>query len=558
MAQNLSWMALGLSAMALLHALVRAGRAKPGPALGLKPFLLSTAGILVLGALLTLPTGSPWSRGQTLAPGFLLGGGAVLLAALAGRLQRLADPADEARRRLLILALGRSLGIAGATLGVSLLLLIYGGQAMDALGGYALGALTAGLILAGGIRLWSEDPEALEVAALAELTALACIVLAATTHLATFHRNAANVREWQPLAALFTATLAVGLAGLGALSGGAATRGAGRGWVRTLAVVFLPLLVMAGLIAFRLNGTPAFLWAVLTGLVVYGLIAWLEWTEAQGIEPQGTRARGLVLRADLGLLASLLAIGGGVLAFRELHGYGAGIAVLAGLAVASVMPPPPETRAAARPLLWGALALGLIPVLYRVYVEVYEYHRGPEPDFYYYYVALVLGALLPPFIARSISRWMQESVPAETAEGVQNRAIGEDRQLSALLRIGLAGLGAAVTPLLLWLLVGDRPLAGFLMGLPIGIALLMAGLGMSGNREGAVEVGSVGTLTRLLAIGMALSANQFTELVKPIDLVSRSARVWALVAVGVVALVWIVAIAWRERRPVETAATTGE
>src|SRR5947207_9391913 len=84
MAVMLARIVVGVSAAVLAFALVRARRGAAGalwavPA-GLGPFFGAAAVCLVIGALLTLPTRKPWSPGQTLAPGLLLGGFAVLLA----------------------------------------------------------------------------------------------------------------------------------------------------------------------------------------------------------------------------------------------------------------------------------------------------------------------------------------------------------------------------------------------------------------------------------------------------------------------------------------------
>ncbi|MBI3909368.1 MAG: hypothetical protein HY320_00355 [Armatimonadetes bacterium] len=530
MTHVLSWVALGLSGLALGYALLHAAWAKRGPGASVKPFLISPALILVLGALLTLPTRPPWSPGQTLAPGLLLGGGAVLLAALLGRPQAFSERAQDGSARFV----AASAQVAAATLGIGVLLVIYPHRILDALGGYGLGAVTSGLLIAGGLRLATEDREAAEMAAAAERTTLAAITLAATTYLATDHRSVEGVREWQPLPSLLMAALAVGLAGRASLA-----RARGPAWVHTLAAVFVPLVLIAWLAGYRLHGTPGFFRVALTGLAVYALIAWLGSTSSA---PAGApaRERGLHLRADLGILASLLMLGGGALAFRDLHGYGVGLAVLAGIAVATALSAHAENKdeAARSPAsLQGAITLGLLLVLYRVFAERYDYRRGVEPDFFYYYAALILGALLPAFLGDSVRRWMHASAVPEPA-----------RPVSSLLRIGLAGAGAALAPLALWLLVGERPQAAFLVGLAVGAGFLLASDGAALQAEAAGSPDVVGILIRLLSVGMALSAIQFTHLLAPLALRTRGERIGILAAIAAIALAWIAATAWRERR----------
>jgi hypothetical protein len=525
MGQILSWVALGLGGVALAQSLVRrvpkeqAGTATPL----LKPLSLAVVAILALAALLTLPVRPPWSAGQALAPGLILGGLAVLLAAWLGR-----GSGDDARSRF-----GSAAAQAAvAAVAVAVLLLVYPRQILDALGGFALGALTAGILLAGALRLAGEEDSA--AADAAEGATLAAVALAATTWLATFHLNAAGVREWQPLPALLTATLAVGLAVRGLLASGT-----GRPWLLTTAAVFLPLLVMAALIALRLNGTPEFVYTVLLGLAVYAAVAWSQSTEApggdgRGYDPSTPNAQRSTLTPRSALHA-LLVLGACVVAFRWLHGYGLGLLVLTGVAVALAVRPAANLQpATSNPFapygqqLLTAVTLGLLPVLYRVCEEWYEPAVRFQPEFFYYYVALVLGALLPSLIAGAAAYRKAGSTP------------------SVLLRVGLAGLAAAAAPLLLVFLVGDRPQAAFLVGLPVGIALLLA--------RGAGSAAEA-SLTRLLSLGMAYSAVQLTTFLTPFESATRMQRVTVLLALGALGALAVAATWWMDRRSAPKAST---
>ncbi|HTE20017.1 MAG TPA: hypothetical protein VK689_16760, partial [Armatimonadota bacterium] len=265
MAQVLVWIALVLSVLVLGYAFARSRGGKRRAATSPIPSFLPTVAVLAAGFCLTLPVQAPWSPGQTLGPGFLLGGAAVLLAVWTAR--RLVAPAPSGTQNASFLA--HSAVFAAVTLGASVLLLLYHARALDALGGYALGALAAGL-LAGGAHSAAAGEDEGETASAVETAALTAVALAAATYLATFHRSAAGIREWQPLPTLLLATLAAALTGRAALPTGGGVR-----WPTTLATVLLPLVVISWLMGHRLGGSPAFFTVVLVGLAVFGLVAWL-------------------------------------------------------------------------------------------------------------------------------------------------------------------------------------------------------------------------------------------------------------------------------------------
>jgi hypothetical protein len=497
----LSWVALGLGVASLAHVLFHGRRALP-PAL--KPLLGAIAALLVVGALLTLPVKPPWSPGQTLAPGLLLGGLTVVLAALAGR----GSPEWTERDRFWAAAAQASAAAAG----IGVLLVFWPRQILDALGGYALGAVAAALVLnaeLGGRDAAAPGDELHRLRRAAEMAALTGVALAATTWLATFHRAPTGIREWQPLPALFLATLGVGLTARGVFR----TEGA-RGWVVTAAAVLAPVLVMTWLIAYRLRGTHDFLVAAVIGLVVFALIHWLVRSD----EATAGETPRWGFRPDAGLLAALLVLGGAIPVFRELFGYGLGVLVLGGLAATLLVAPGQVS-----PLSRGALTLGLLLVLQRVYTETTGAGDSLEPDYLYYYVVLVLGALLPAFLAGL----MNPRAPIGT--------------FTAVLRVLLAGALAAAAPLGVWLLAGERAQPALLVGLAVGTGFLLAGWARS-------AIQPEGSISRLLAVAAALSASQFTFLLEPLALRTRSERIAILIGVAAVALFWMASTAWLERR----------
>jgi hypothetical protein len=178
-------------------------------------------------------------------------------------------------------------------------------------------------------------------------------------------------------------------------------------------------------------------------------------------------------------------------------------------------------------LLPGGIVVMLLISLYRVFTETTAYERGFQPDFLYFYVALIAGALLPALLSTTAFR----GAPVGTGPG--------------LARVILAGAGAAVAPLALWLLVGERPQAAMLVGLAVGAGFLLSRQ-VTGTRT-AGETSFAG----LLALCAGWAAVQFTFLLNPLALGTRMQRVTALAVIGGVALVAVVATALLERSRAE-------
>jgi hypothetical protein len=284
-----------------------------------------------------------------------------------------------------------------------------------------------------------------------------------------------------------------------------------------LLILYVPLAIIAAVIATQLDGTMAFLSIIVEGMILFGLVAWL------GEASETDEGTSLPVRVDFGLLAGLLVVGGTVFAFRgPWHGSGIALMALAGLPVAATLP---VGQVVERPYLKTAIWLALLMALFRVYGE--DSTTVPDTGTYYHHVGFVLGALLPLFLGSSLVRW--------TAPGA-----GEVQTRGLLLRVGLVGLLTLLMPLGLWLLIGWEPLASLVAGLSIGVAVLLA---LKGD-EGSVER----VMTRLTAAGIALSAAQFTPLLEPLALRTRTDRVKLLLAVGALIVLWIAVTAWLERR----------
>lgn len=463
------------------------------------------------GAALTLLKSGPFSSGQTLWAGLLLGAVVTLMGS--GVASPAAGAASEEAR---IDAWSGRFGAAAA--GLALLLLPYSAQALDVLSGYALGALTVAILFVGTLRFLSPDDELTRArCAGAEGTALLVAALAAAVYLATFHQSPTGVREWQPLPALLAAAAGLLLAIRGMIGAPA-----GRGWLYSLGLVGVPLAVVAWLMAARLNGSLPFLWVVLLGFGLFALVNGLDAVSPAGEESLAGDGSPTLAR----LIAALLVIGGGVIAFRELHGFGLALLVLAGWVAYAAFGSGRSPAIADRSMLSSALGFGLVIALYRVFVERNEYTRGFQADFLYYYAALLIGALLPALLAGL----------ATSRRSATSNAWG-----AAFSRMALAGVLAGLAPLATWMLIGDRPEAALLVGLAV------ASLGVSGATP-RDEASGAGALQRLLGPALALSAVQFTHLMAPLALRTRGQRLEILVGVTVAVLVGIGLTAWWEQK----------
>ena len=508
MAQLLVWVAFGFSGVVLAYAVLHAVRV-PGVWRPVPRALFVINGLAAAGALITLPMSAPWSPGQGLFAGVLCGVLSVDIPAIL--LPRLLT----AGRRERFLAMAACAASAAAAL--SVVTALFSGSILDTLIGYAIGAVLIALPYAGAVRASTNGSEELpgsderqgseEHAQAVELAALLAVALAATTYLAVFHRGPAGLREWIPLPALFVAAAAVCLTLRAALERGGAGPEPARASL-TAAVVGLPLLALGAVISFKLGGTPGFLKVIAAGLAAFTLLAWLGSSSGPAASSR--------FPVDGALLGALVLLGAAVFFWRELHGFGLGLGLLAGMAVALSMPRAAGSAGSA--VVRGGLVLGLLLVLTRVFEESVRVEAGAVPERFYDYVAMVLGALLPLVLAGG---------------GVKARGGGDGGMVA---RLVVAGVLAVAAPLAVWVLLGSQSQAAMLVGLAIGTALLLV--------RSSASPGTAG----VIAAAMALSAIQFTALVEPLASWTRPQRIALLAAVGGIALVALLFSAWMDRK----------
>ena len=457
--------ALGLGVLGLLAAALAPEGAAPRRA-----DLLGGAAVAVLllaAAAVSLLREPPFSTGQALAPALLLGGLGVAGAHLL--ISRL--PEDRP-------LLQGAAGMGAAAVAVSGLLFLHPRGNLEACSGLAIGALLAGMAIC------AVDPGRAHVTLAVVTPAFAAT--AAATLLAVYHLapqgGSPAAREWMPHPAL--------MAGAGSASLAVAAL-ARRGPGSSAVLVAAPVLLVAGLVGSRMNAGPAFMPILLGGYVAVLAVDLLLGATGQATDAERSALRSL----PAGFVAVLMGLGGVVLAFRGLHGYGVALWGLGGVLALAARP----GSSAAGGIAW----LALLPALHRVYYERVSYTF--DPDSFYLLVSLAAG-LLVPFLLGGCGRGVAETL--------------------------VVGAWALAAPLLARVLVGDAGQAALVAGLVLaGVAAPAIGApvaGRSGTRSGHAP--------GLVAALGVLSAVQFTHLLEPLDLSTRSERVGILAGAAILAM----------------------
>jgi hypothetical protein len=175
--------------------------------------------------------------------------------------------------------------------------------------------------------------------------------------------------------------------------------------------------------------------------------------------------------------------------------------------------------------------MALLMALYRVFQQKMVLQESFRPEDIYYYCSLIIGALLPLGLA---------GLATDRSVLPGNSEIARPG-VSALLRVALVGLAAALAPLVVWLLVGERAQSAFVMGLVVAAALTMRPL-----RTGDPVMEPV--LARLLTLCSAVTAIQLTALVEPLGDLTRRQRIEILAGLaGVVLLILAIAVFFERR-----------
>ena len=457
----------------------------------------------------------PFSPGQTLGYGFLIGGAAGFAACWLAHVAPAMVVAGSLRARYLLTHCAAFLGLFGVALTYS----IFQGNPSDALMGFAIGAAMAAIIryYLVGIRTDGDD--------LTILTwAVFSITLAATIVLAVSHFDKSTVRLWWPLPILIATTACIA-AFIGTEIGSARRLDTRPGPSAVLSAFVASILVIAlsVIYAWRLVQSWPLLEVVVIGIATVAVAAWLIASLVQRRSP----AWGL----DAASACVLLIVAFTVVAFKLWSGLGIGIGLIAAWAVAAPMIAF-RGEDADEPLPRGVstvLTFGLSILLYRLFIEYYRSHLGSaDVRIHYAFIGALVGVILPFLLVSSIYRLRDCA-----------KARGD---LCALAGAASLGLFTAASPLVLFLIWGMKAVLGFVFGLTAsGAFLLLAQLFHQGappeNRGPSLAERS----PALLVIGAQLVAIQFINPLMEVG-ITRATQICTLAIAAVLALAWFVVI----------------
>lgn len=472
----------------------------------------SVAGLTLLVALVfwavAMQTRLPFSPGQRLGMGFLIGGIAGALAQMLA--YRLAATGQDDQQRRLAMHSVAFFALFGASLTYS----IFHNDPQTAVLGFAVGAVMSGIL-----AYYSRDMES-PAGVYAEAWSILSITIAVGIWLSVAHFNSIEQRNWWPLPILIASTILIAsyigteLSSFGRLQG----RPGLSKMLPTVAVIVI-ILGLTAIYSARIVQDWALLTVVAVGMAIAGIATWL----ASKLNVAQDGAAGL----DVASAVVLLTVAFAVAAFKLWSGLGIAVGLLAAWAIALFQFGTGEAAGMKSRTLRGVLALGLVILLFKVFVERYHSEIGSaDLRIHYTFIGALLGAILPFTFVSTLAR-MRSSAESNTM---------------LIAQVASIGLAAALSPLLLFMVWDIKVVLGFVFGLAAAIAfLLMVGLSKEDSLLSRESIS-------LLAVGAQLSAIVFTAPLIEIEL-TRMVRISMLGAVVLVAAVWLVLTGiWSARR----------
>ncbi len=459
----------------------------------------------VIGFVITLPANGPlFSAGHGLGSGFLIGGGAAILAAGSLFRQRAAG--------------GVAAPFGAACVAVVMPLLFLRGSLIDALLGVAIGWLAVTFPLYLTVHSDSPGEDRADVAqALAAGTGFAAALcgIAALGIWRDELTPAVARTTWSAAAALFGAVGALIALALRLVfphtDTGDTAKWAARAFLPALLFAVIGTVVLK-LFSVKIAPEPRLFLVGLAGLLVWPAASWL-------LRDAESRDAARNPRSALGIppLAVLVVAAGFVASYQMLQGFGAGIYVLA-LWLSAAMSP---RRLGAEVSL---LIFATILILYRAFATRFSDDlRGVSLTDQYALFGLIFGALLPGIMA--------------SLAGCRS-----SRGLGGVLTLVLAGTLSLVAPAAIVLLFGGKSALALLLGLALGSVQLV--------RSSNHEIPGFSQLPGLFSLAVALALTQFTGKVLPLTEMTRLHKVQLLgwLVAGVVAALVLAEAAARSHR----------
>jgi hypothetical protein len=512
MEQGLATGALALGVVSWVCGLLAArsqneGAAKEKPHIAL-PYWAFALGAPLIFWLLTLPDAPPFGLGHASGNGALLGGFVATIGVFA--LLKAVNWDSESSRAA---GLGMMLSLAAST--SILVLLLWKQGRLDALMGVGMGWLASLFLLS----LAFSSPLLTKAAAYG-VTCCACLGMGV-------FRDAmmpgAAQGTWSGLMAVMAAGVPFVLL-LCALPAEVAARkmpfpqllprrqenhNTARGWQMILAALLL--LIMAQLLATKVADKPALLFCAGCGAVA-GIIAWRVCADAEENRPS--------------FLAPLVLLAAFIVSYRLMQGFGGGVMILAAWLPALANDQSEEDRAwqdaetafAATPVhaFTSLLAFGAVAMLYRFAATRFRLELDTlELDEYFSFFALMLGAALPPFLAR-----LQETKNQSPVE--------------AALRALLCGAFLLAVPAVGMMLWGAQAALVLTAGMALGLLL--------------VQGQNLRYAPAFFALGGALAIAQWTKHALPLYEIARDDKAKYLGAVTIALVLLLLVVDLLSRR----------
>lgn len=492
-----------LGLLGFVVSFARSGKPGKDEPAGGPPWSAMMTGLLITLVfwLLSLQTRAPFSSGQTLGYGFLIGG--VLGSFATG--SRGYMRAAPALSRLLAMSFL-------ALLGASVTLLLFRAYPQHSLQGFAIGCVMTVLVAAAfGERLTSSTNGV--------SFAVVSVVLSAATVLAVYRFDSVTERQWWSLP-VFIGMISI-LSSLVAaeIRTGALNRltAASARWLSALISAALTIGITA-IVAWRAAHDLRVFYAAAVGAVALGVAAWLL------DRSDDDRLVGLEKSA----IAAGLVVAFYMVEFKVMAGLGVGIGLIAAWSLVSqLLPREVPSDDAVSPAITSAglvtlFGFGTTLLLLRLFIQQYRSEIGTrELEMHITLIGALVGALLPAVLAACAMRGGYGSVNLPrwviSAQGLA------------------AGLAAALIPFAIYLLWEVRALTGLCFGLALGVGLL---LGMTRAIE-EIDARKVG-LAVLFAAGGLLMACQFGDYLLNLE-VTRSMKFWTLGVAAAALALWVVA-----------------
>jgi hypothetical protein len=502
---GLGWLGVvvGLAGFAAAYLSARADSAREESAaepINPWPVALFTLAITLVFWAIAMRGRPPFSPGQSMAFGFLIGGLAGTAAVFVAAQLR----GSTVRSRQMAVLCMCFLGLFTTSL---VYVLFHGCPEWAMLG------LAAGVLLTGIVGLALESASTLTGAfAVFSLTTTTAVIFALN------HFDQPGQRVWWPVPILVAAT--VGLAAFVGIVVGAFVRSddkPGRPVALSALVASVIVLGLDAIYAAKIVAHWQLLWVAAAGIGVAAIAAWIAMCAARTEDDASL--------TQAGAASAVLAVALVIVAFKLWAGLGMALGLLAAWAV--VIPllglVGKEEGEAAPNAVRGLVLFVASVLLFRLFIEYYRTDLGTtDLRIHYTFIGAILGALMPRILA---------TCQPKSPTGPWCRAAG----------IAFLGFVAAAAPLALVVIWGLKAAMGFVFGLTAALGLrYIESLG--DMRQMRME--------GLLALGAGLTSVAFVGPLLEVEL-TRVYRIAVLAGVVVIAIAWLLISGGLSRRAAE-------